>query len=599
MRNFVVLSLMFVSLLAGALDCAAADDASPGAVEAVMDLLLKKGLISREEAALIRQQAALPRKDAAAADAAAPASKPRTPARFSASEADMLRAKLNLIFVKQGVLGADEAEQIAERIGRKWSPGAEDDVIAAPDEEIEYHRTTLPKEGLLADIDQLVLQGLLTGDEAERIKLRLAKKLALERLTNDIDSSLREELDRQVTAKIVPVPEWATRIKIGGDFRLRYQADFFDGDGGGLDAGNGIFVKPDKPTELYNSSIDRHQLRIRARLAVTAKVNDEVDAGIGLATGNTTNPVSTNATLGDTLNKKNFLLDLAYLKWSPLADLTLWGGRFANPWFGSDLVWDPDVNFDGAAFSYRPQLSPTVGMFLTGGAFPIQEIELSGHDKWLFAGQLGLQYRNMEKITATVAAAFYDFENVTGAANAPSRPNEKDWTAPQFQQKGNTLFDIDPGTAIKTAYAAEYRELNFGGSLDLGYWDPLRVVLVADYVRNIGYDSAWVNSLTGHDVKRETEGYQFGIGVGYPETRAAGLWRVLLNYKHLEADAVIDAFTESDFHLGGTNAKGWIVGGELGVAKNTWLSTRWLTTNEISGPPLAIDVFQFNLNAKF
>ena len=61
----------------------------------------------------------------------------------------------------------------------------------------------------------------------------------------------------------------------------------------------------------------------------------------------------------------------------------------------------------------------------------------------------------------------------------------------------------------------------------------------------------------------------------------------------------MDAFYESDFHLGGTNAKGWIVGGDVGVAKNVWLSAKWLTTNEISGPPFAIDVFQFNINARF
>jgi hypothetical protein len=74
---------------------------------------------------------------------------------------------------------------------------------------------------------------------------------------------------------------------------------------------------------------------------------------------------------------------------------------------------------------------------------------------------------------------------------------------------------------------------------------------------------------------------------------------VLLNYKYLEADAVVDGFTDSDFHLGGTNAKGWIVGGDMGLAKNVWITTRWLTANEISGIPLSIDVFQLNLNAKF
>ena len=635
MRNLVVITCMFTLLLVGSLDClAAAEGASPGGIEAMMELLQKKGVISSEESAAIRQQdgadasrgdmkavinlllgkgvisdeeagamlqgtSAKPLEGAVAAAAPLPADGPSGTIGISDSDADMLRAQLNLIFVKQGILGSDEMEQIAERIGKKWAPSEDDDVIAGPDSEIEYHKTTLPREGLLADIDQLVLQGLITGEEAERIKARLIKKLSLERVTDGIGTDLREEIDRQVAARIIPIPAWTTRLKIGGDFRLRYQSDFFDGNGGGFDTGNGIFVRPDKPTELYNSTIDRQQLRIKARLAFTAKVSDEVEAGLGLATGNTTNPVSTNATLGDSLNKKNFLLDLGYLKWTPAKSLTFWGGRFANPWFGSDLVWDPDVNFDGVAFSYRPQLTSTLGMFLTGGAFPIQEVEISSHDKWLYAGQLGVRYRNDDKLTGTLAVAFYNFENTVGVANDPSAPGANDFSAPQFQQKGNTLFDIDPTTAIKTAYAVEYRELNIGGSLDLGFWDPLRVVLMADYVRNIGYDSAWVNGLTGHEVKKETEGYQVGISVGHRETRAAGLWRGFASYKRLEADAVMDAFTESDFHLGGTNAKGWILGGDLGVGRNVWLSTRWLTSNEISGPPLAIDVLQVNVNAKF
>ena len=640
MRNFVVSTLMFAMLVSGAMPSLAAEaGAATGGVAAMMELLQNKGLVSEEEAAAVRERAAgaaggageignaelkalvelLRQKgvigedessamlkgasgapaQAAEAASAVPLQGPESTIGISESDADMLRAQLNLIFVKQGILGEMEAEQIGERIGVKWTPDPDDDVIADPDAEIEYHKTVLPLEGLTADIDQLVRQGLITGEESERIKARLKKKLALERVTDGIETDLRAKLDKQVKEKIVPIPSWAAKMKLGGDFRLRYQSDFFDGEGGGFDAGNGLFVRPDRPTELYNSTIDRQQLRIRARLALITKVTDEVEVGVGLATGNTSNPVSTNATLGDSLNKKAFQLDQAYLKWSPLESLTLWGGRFASPWYGSDLVWDPDVNFDGVTFTYRPRLTPVLGMFLTGGAFPIQEVELSGKDKWLYAGQLGMQYKDRERLTGTVAVAYYHFEHILGRANDPAHPGLTDWTAPQFQQKGNTLFDIDPSEAIKTAYASEFQELNVGASLDLGFWDPVRVVLMADYVYNMGFKGDWVNALTGFDVKRENEGYQLGVSVGHPDTRAEGLWRAYVNYKRLEADAVMDAFTESDFHLGGTNAKGWILGGDLGVANNVWFSARWLSTNEISGPPLAIDVLQLNLNAKF
>jgi hypothetical protein len=108
-----------------------------------------------------------------------------------------------------------------------------------------------------------------------------------------------------------------------------------------------------------------------------------------------------------------------------------------------------------------------------------------------------------------------------------------------------------------------------------------------------------VDARTGVDVKKETEGFQLGFTVGYPTVRNFAEWKGFLFYKYLGSDAVMDAFTDSDFHLGGTNAKGWILGGEFGLAKNVWLSSKWLTTNEISGPPFAIDTFLLDLNAKF
>ena len=78
-----------------------------------------------------------------------------------------------------------------------------------------------------------------------------------------------------------------------------------------------------------------------------------------------------------------------------------------------------------------------------------------------------------------------------------------------------------------------------------------------------------------------------------------GDWQVFGAYKYLQRDAVVDAFTDSDFALGGTDAKGYILGGLAGLARNTWVRVRWLSTNAIDGPPRAVDVLQVDLNAKF
>ena len=60
-----------------------------------------------------------------------------------------------------------------------------------------------------------------------------------------------------------------------------------------------------------------------------------------------------------------------------------------------------------------------------------------------------------------------------------------------------------------------------------------------------------------------------------------------------------DAFTESDFHLGGTDTQGYRISGLYGLTTNLWLRARWLSATEIDGPPLSIDSLQVDLNARF
>jgi len=86
---------------------------------------------------------------------------------------------------------------------------------------------------------------------------------------------------------------------------------------------------------------------------------------------------------------------------------------------------------------------------------------------------------------------------------------------------------------------------------------------------------------------------------GWPQVTKFRDWQVSASYRYLQRDAVLDAFTDSDFHLGGTDAKGWVIGGKYGLARNTWLQLRYLSSDAIDGPPLGIDTLQVDLNAKF
>jgi hypothetical protein len=221
-----------------------------------------------------------------------------------------------------------------------------------------------------------------------------------------------------------------------------------------------------------------------------------------------------------------------------------------------------------------------------------------------------------------MGVALYDFSNVEGISNTTNSSNYNG-TAPSFRTKGNSYFNInqlacgDPTASCPGIYglSSKFRELNVTAQADIATFNPIHVMLTGDYVRNIGFDANEIATRTGlvasytGGIGKQVNGYQLKLAVGMPTTYRANDWQAFASYKYVEADAVMDAYTDSDFYLGGTNAKGWIVGTSYGIDKNTWLTARWFSADEISPrglttfgtaiPPSSIDVIMLDLNAKF
>jgi hypothetical protein len=302
-------------------------------------------------------------------------------------------------------------------------------------------------------------------------------------------------------------------------------------------------------------------------------------------------------------------VDRAYLKFHSeevLPWLSASAGRIPNPWFSTSLVWNDNLNFEGAALQIDPnsQSGEKWRPFMTLGAFPLLEIEpsstVSARNKWLLGAQVGLEWVPDTKSRAKLGLAYYDYRNISGVSNA-FNDTAFNGTAAGTRQKGNTLFNIANTNPLTNLYAlaADYRLLNLTAALDLNVYNPVHVILGGDYVKNVGFSSSKTLERSGMDVTPQTTGYMARLALGMPSMLLKNDWQVSLAYRYLEADAVVDAFTDSDFHLGGTNNKGYILGAQYGLGKNTWLSARWLSSNEISGLPLAIDVFQLYFNARF
>ena len=162
---------------------------------------------------------------------------------------------------------------------------------------------------------------------------------------------------------------------------------------------------------------------MRARLGLTAKITDYVSTGFRLSTGNTTDPVSTNQTLGNDFNKYTLVLDRAYAKVQPWDWLSVSGGRIPNPFFSTDLVWSDNLNFDGLAATFTPWArSDRSGKpFFTLGAFPLKEVETStvnlAKDKWLFAAQAGLDWKMDGDTRWRFGLAYYDYRNIAAVTD--------------------------------------------------------------------------------------------------------------------------------------------------------------------------------------
>lgn len=538
----------------------------------------------------------------------------------------------NLIkeLVKQGIL----TEKVADDMIKKAESDAETQVQQEP----PMAEQAVEKPGRKVDA--------LAPDE---VRVSYVPEFVKDEIRQQVRSELREEVVGDVMQKAkqekwgIPgaLPDWVNRFKLSGDLRLRSQNEFMASDNvKGFysnfqainDAGG---VRAAGLNGFLNTTHDRHRFRERLRLGIDAKVTDNLQAGIRLATGNQPDPVSTNQSLGNTGTQYQFNLDRAYLKYDAVNDegfkwLTLAGGRIANPWYvgggeftgGSELVWDTDLSFEGFAGTLRhsfgepktllnrhDDLPPAHSVFATLGAFPLQESELSSSGKWLVGGQLGVDwgFENHDVIRAGVA--YYDYINtqVKPNTNNPSTCDTNNpgnnLSVPQFMQFGNSVAVICNDSSNKLAglygLASDYNIINANISYDYAKFSPYHIIFGADFAKNVGFDSSSIQNITGRVIEDETNAWQARVDFGWPKVDRYGQWNVFAMYKYVERDAVLDAYSDSDFHLGGTNAKGWVIGGNYGLMKNVWFTGRWLSTDVVTGPKYGNDILQLDVNAKF
>jgi hypothetical protein len=481
-------------------------------------------------------------------------------------------------------------------------------------------------------------------------------------MREEIRKEVLDQAKRENWAAPNTFPEWVSRIRVYGDVRLRYEKQLFpqgnDTTGQNLynwnaiNAGSGLnfnrLGQPFAPIPTRDVDQNRQRFRLRARLGLEADLKAGFSAGIRIATGDNNSPVSTNETLGGgggNFSKSSIWLDRAWLRYAPVPEVTLNLGRFDNPFYApTDLVWYNELGFDGAAVQAKYEAAPGLTPFFVGGAFPLYNTllnypnaqisngtNLPSEDKYLFGVQTGALWHLDPDIYFNFGVAYYHFTNVQGQLSAPCDTGQvvsgfcsTDALRPSFAQFGNTyrtLRDLTPyfvenpaADAVAPQYfglASSFHVLELTGRLDLTHFNPVHVMLDGTYVNNLAFNKDQIGLVAYNNlgpspaagVPGSFAGGNVGamgrITVGRPELKELWDWSVFAAYKYLESDAVIDAFTDPDFGLGGTNLKGYIVGGALGLGPNVWATARWMSANSIVGAPFAVDVFLLDLNGRF
>ncbi|MES2658180.1 MAG: putative porin [Verrucomicrobiota bacterium] len=473
-----------------------------------------------------------------------------------------------------------------------------------------------------------------------------------------VKNNMRDEIKQELMAQAreekwseKQYPEWTDRFRPFGDIRGRYEGTYFpegnDNTGGfpnfnAINTGSPYDTSGTQFAPQYNVDQDRERTRLRARFGTDILMGDGFNAGIRIATGDSNSPTSPNQTLGGSggnFSKYAIWLDRAFISYDAGPgdgqELVFMMGRFDNPFFSTEVQWDDDLGFDGLAVRGKVKINDCTDTFFTAGYFPVyntdfnfasnQPSKFESTDKWLTGAQAGIDWKIADDLKLKIGISYYEFNDISGQLSDPYIPlsssdaGNTDTTRPGFAQRGNTymaLRDIDNTTAAndfgnKFQYqyyglAAEFRNLTLTGKLEYDHYDPVRLALTGELTKNIAFDGSAINKKAVNNLSANSGAFDGGdtawnlaFTVGKPAMETFGDWQAGFGYRYVESDAVVDGFTDSDFGGGGTNVQGFTLGGNMALSPSVRAGIRWMSSDEVVGPPLSTDILQFDINAKF
>ncbi|MGA2679406.1 MAG: putative porin [Sedimentisphaerales bacterium] len=392
------------------------------------------------------------------------------------------------------------------------------------------------------------------ADEISDMKKQIADMQArLDQMEAQQKKVVAEEVNKAVEQKQTALPDsikWVENMKISGDLRYRYE---------GIDSQS----KGKWSSKGESDSIERN--RLRARIGIYDKINDEVDVGFRLGSGSNGDPTSTNQTEGDAFSKKPIWLDQAYFDWHPkdIASFDFIGGKMPRTFYrvgDNQLIWDDDLNPEGLAAKYEMPINDSLKAYINGGGFWVGNPDNPDTTPSAAA--------SLWEIQGYLKNTFEDKSYVLGGMSFYSYGNLKDQNDLTKLWKGSSNFLGNTAAAGNYKYGFDIVEgfVEYGTKIA-----DYPVAVYGDVAHNTdapsSYNNAWL------------------IGATFNKAKDPGSWQLGYNYREVQSDAVVGQFNDSDFDGGGTNARGHWFNFTYQLAKNfqtalTYFIDENITTND-------------------
>jgi hypothetical protein len=437
-------------------------------------------------------------------------------------------------------------------------------------------------KGDQALLDALVRKGVLTEKEAEEISAETAKEAVT------------------TSAAKIQIGDWVQELKLGGDLRIRNQWDQ-----------RTPMIKTNPLAGPVDNQLPRDRWRFRLRLTADFKLQGNFFGGVMLSTSDNRAADTKNATITGGYDNYGIFIARAFMGWAPMPGLTFIAGKQANPFYTTDLIYDPDldpgpglverIDFDkffnmtfgepvaaeGKEGKAPPPAPPPPGnsleLALIAGQFVFQNNNANSGstqlkwDAYQFQEQLLAKLKIGDKLSITEAPGFLSFND----SSSGGTPGAHGSIVPPVSTVGLT-FDQTTGGAGDTLansqpFPVTQRDLNiilapgditykiFGKPLSL-YWDFAYNFSGDDrfnrdygplfsHFHFVGRTNNVVFSVPASPSFSDNASWLVGLKFG--ENKKAGDFSLSADYRQVGISSIDPNLNSSNFALSNLNVQGW------------------------------------------